>query len=616
MPETQNELYSHHVFLFPFKWLSKNNREASLSEQTKLSLLDKWFSKDEQPQWKRETYLIDKPVKYNEYNYFYDYVREVLYDTWNDDISKAPLHNAKSGAEQLLRHYRYNLADLQKHTYNIHVISRDVPYSLDIDSILLQFYDTGVGILSFHLLNRDVNQSQPEDILKINQFGRRLYPPFFNLPHNKVGTQALFSHEGWDLPGSELAKNISLQIKDQEALEETWSDYGQPSEFKENPFLLPAFISGLLPKGFLDGNESYKLVPVLDDRMFVVCWYGNDELAKALYRPAVFARRRALHEPRKKYLKHDWWYKFVFVDGGDLTCQNETMQANLIEQATNARWANYGTFYGVTDYSFVLLTGTLEHLKKPYVNAAFLVTHLQTMYYKLAELVLLQRASVQRFSEEVTHISRLPQSESQEPVSNLISSLYRQYIRFVNKIFFREVTAQVQGIELYQLLQQQCRIEKQVKDLNGEIHELHNYALQVLEGQRNKRLEQLTLLGTIFLPPSLILALYGVSIINEVSKACEVTVLYSLAVFILLTSGLSWSAYKCRNKIGKFILTVMLLAAMIGAVFSPICFTQCRDCEAKAPVSDTLPQSIENKLQQPPLPLPAVVDTTKTITNE
>jgi len=625
MPETKKQLYSHHIFIFPFKWLSKNNRKGIFSEQTSLNLLDKFFPSGDD--WVREPYKIDTPANYNEYNYFYDYVREALYDTKGE-----LLHDAKSGTEQLLRHYHYVLNRSQNPTYNISVPGRGAPYSLDIDSILLQFYDTGIGILSFHLLNHNANQSQPEDILKINQFGRRLYPPFFNLPHDKVGTQAIFNHEGWDLPQSELAKGISLQISNEEVLEENWADYQAPDKFQENPFLLPKFISSLLPAAFL---EAYKLKPVLDDRMFVVCWYGNDKLVKQLYKPSNSRQGKAAHGVEKNYLQASWWYKFIFVDGGDeLTCQNEVMQAELVEQATYTRWANYGTFYGVTDYSFVLLTGSLEHLKKPWVAAPFLVTHLQTMYYKLAELVLLQRASVQRFSEEVTRISRLDEEEGHSVISKRVSSLYRQYIRFVNKIYFREATAQVQGIELYQLLQQQCRIEKQVKDLNGEIHELHNYALQMLEQERvkqeqeqtnqeierNKRLEQLTLLGTVLLPPSLVLALYGVSQLNEVSKNCEVIVLQSLAVFILLVSGLSLGAYKCSHKTWKPILIVLLLAVMVGAIFSPIHFAQCKDCKPDTPKTDTeLPeireqlQSIQQQIQQLPLPLPVVVDTTKTI---
>lgn len=83
------------------------------------------------------------------------------------------------------------------------------------------------------------------------------------------------------------------------------------------------------------------------------------------------------------------------------------MKKKLIKKHTYDRWSDYGTFFGVNRYSFVCLTGSLDHLKIPYVNAAFLVNHIQTMYYKLCELCLVQRACLLRFSDEVAHISTM-----------------------------------------------------------------------------------------------------------------------------------------------------------------------------------------------------------------
>lgn len=44
----------------------------------------------------------------------------------------------------------------------------------------INLYATGVGFLSFYLKNEDCTQNSPEDILAINQYGRRIMPPFFN----------------------------------------------------------------------------------------------------------------------------------------------------------------------------------------------------------------------------------------------------------------------------------------------------------------------------------------------------------------------------------------------------------------------------------------------------
>mgnify|MGYP001389059456 CR=1 FL=1 len=639
VPEAQDELYSHHVFIFPFKWLSKDNRKGTFLEQTSLNLIDDFFSL--KSGWKREPYSINKPVKFNEYNYFYDYVREVLYDT-HDGKNGAPLHDPDSGAENLLRHYRYNLKD-GKHFYKISVPKRCQPYSLEVDSILLQFYNTGVGVLSFHLLNRSDQQKSPDDILAINQFGRRLYPPFFQLPLDLVGNQELFDYDAnWTLPNySELAGCISLEVNGKEPFSENWDTYKKPNKFQNNPFLLPQFIEKLLPSKFI---KEFNLDPALDDRMFVVCWYGNDDLANVLYHGASTKKgklgQRLVKPVSEAYLIHPWWYKFVFVDAQDLTCQNEVMQVELVRQATNARWANYHTFYGITDYSFVLLTSSLPVLVKNY--ASFLVTHLQTIYYKLAELVLLQRASVQRFSEEVTHISRLDATDDHSSVSMRVGSLYRQYIRFVNKVYFREATAQVQGIELYQMLQQQCRIEKQVKDLDGEIHELHNYVLQMLEEERvrqeekrikqeEKRIKQekkileldrqreeqqrrLNSLLAFFAPPSLILAFWGISIMPDVKPGWLMTLIFFLLPFLLgFSSYFAHQAFKAQTlKNRGFWITgvIALFAPLVISIYYQ--HTDAKEDKTKQErLEKTLLQKDTDTFQQPPLPLPVVVDTTK-----
>jgi len=265
-------------------------------------------------------------------------------------------------------------------------------------------------------------------------------------------------------------------------------------------------------------------------------------------------------------------------------------------------------------------------------NAGFQVTHLQTIYYKLAELVLLQRASVQRFSDEVTHISRLDADDEKLPEK--VSSLYRQYIRFVNKIYFREVTAQTQGIELYQLLQKQARLEKQVKDLDDEINELHNYVLQTTEQKRleqekklveaestrNRKLESLTLLGSIFIPPSILLAFYGVSILGEVHQPCLQHLLWALFGTMVLISWLAYMTYKSESAAWKFALGLVLLVSLS----SPAWIGPWVTCPPPPNSSDKELPQINKNLDQintklintltPPIPV--VIDTTKSLENE
>ncbi len=73
----------------------------------------------------------------------------------------------------------------------------------------------------------------------------------------------------------------------------------------ENPRYVPLLIEVLLSKSTIIETQ---LNPVGDDRMFVLCWYGDDALPDEM----------KIYEDAKgySYLSHDWWYQFIFVDGG------------------------------------------------------------------------------------------------------------------------------------------------------------------------------------------------------------------------------------------------------------------------------------------------------------
>lgn len=472
-------MYSFHAFLFPFEWKPLNRAGMQFEEQTSLKLVcpvmdaarNDWSKMDP---WTKPQSLI----QYNEANYFYDFVRPVLYGDAHAKYQVYYQHRWAQGSEYII-----NLESGQQ-------------FRLELDAIGLSFYNTGVGILSFHCYNR--TEPHEDAILKINQFGRRLFPPFLSTDPGKIGTQAFFDDARWGegLKGvkkAELAQSIVIEKNGSAWATENFSEWGAAIPNLE---FTPNLLRQLLPSALL---STLAILPVLDDRMFVVCWYGNDELANS-------AETRTFNVPSGR---RDWWYKFVFVDGGNKTCQNEPLTQQLLHEQSNLRWADYGTLYGVSRYSFVCLTASLETLKLPYINASFIPTHVQTHYFKLAELALLQRGCVLRFSDEVTAISDLPDHD--RSLGAHVSSLYKQYIRFVNKIYFREVTAQEQGIELYDQLQKNMRIENQVKGLDREIEELHRYVSLLDEDRRNKQLDILTYIGAFFVVPSFVSTFLGIN---------------------------------------------------------------------------------------------------------
>jgi hypothetical protein len=517
--------------------------------------------------WVRKPYKTNTVLNYNEYNYFYNMVREVLFDT-GDELKDSIILNLFYDITPDQFTYDFSVcSDANAQTFR--------KYSLLIDSIILHIYSTGVGLLSFHLNNRSEEQKEPDDILRINQAGRRLYPPYFGLDKEITGTQSQFECRdfsfGLDMVKTkELASEFSLFS---ETNREDFDKYRNPDNFASNPFRIPLHFQWLF-QGIpltvdkadmkLPGKKIF-LSPLLDDRMFVLCWYGNNEISDRL------KERKGMKTDGSKKLafeNDDWWYKFVFNDQKDATCQNQNMAEHLIINHTYERWSDYGTFYGINRYSFVCLTGTMDSLKEK--NAAFLVNHMQTMYYKISELCLVQRACLIRFSDEVSGISAM-KDDPKAPLTIGVSNLYQQYLRFVNRIYFREVTAQEQGIEMYNLLQEHMKIENNVKDLDREIQELHNYTTMLQLQKQNRNIELLTLIGTLFIFPSFISGFFGMNFFSSGTHAHYGfwRILLFLTPIILPAIGiLILIKYQQRHKGGynRNSIVLLILGATIGLI--------------------------------------------------
>jgi hypothetical protein len=554
-------LYSHHIFLFPFKWKNLGLLDKSLEEQTEI---DSFRMALKGSEWKRlNPFKINTLSNYNQFNYFHDFVREVLYDMDKDEKGLSDLEFDNNNAH-FLDHYSYKLPLKSKYIINV----KENTYVLELENIVIQVYQTGVGIISYHLNNRLYSESNK--VLAINQYGRRLFPPFFTIPNKKVGQPNFLEQKGFF---NEINNTKSIEIPDsiclklgEKSLSESFKNYGMYSNFKNRPFQLPVFIKDLFePKLLTTSNDpsngKFFISPVLDDRMFTICWYGNNHLSNLLARK-IHLSKRFDDAHRYGYENSNWWYEFVFLDKErGKSCQNDALMTEILRGATNARWANYCTFYGVSRYSFVCLTNELDTLKSGY--SEFVVTHIQTIYYKMVELALLQKACVLRYSDEATRLStNITSNDLPAKVSDLLS----QYIRFINKIYFREVTSQDQGIELYALLQKQMDIERHVKDLDGEIQELHGYVILQKEKQRNEfeeqrniHLERLTNIATAFAIASLVMAFFGMNyfgggedalVLYPTGNFAKTSLIFTvslIAIIVGVSAYLSYNFYKRKK---------------------------------------------------------------------
>lgn len=508
---------SYHIFYFPFKWCLPDEKDKSFSEQVDLthipvepySMWERVRIDEKETSASRE----DRNGKeleelFGERQYYFDFVHPVLYDM-------------KGEESPLINHYERREPKEGKVEYRIKVKDRE--YVLRVDAINLNLYSTGVGILSFFLANEREEQMDESSVRDINQFGRHIMPPHSGEfePHNRNMLAESITitglHGGDDGrymdPFNYIAKVYHNESEGVFGLADVW----KPARFVDH-----------LIK---DLSSVLRVTPVIDDRMLVNCWYGNDELASQ-----VKAMTGEVKDD--EFAMGNFWYKYVFVDNGDFeTCQNQEMKKELLKKSTYSRWQKSGTLYGISRYSLVALTD------RDWFATHVLSMHMRTIYSRMFELIIIQRASMLRFSGEVTKVSALS-GHRDRVVAQRIGSLYKEYIRFVNQIYFRNVTVQDQGVELYNRLMEQFASSDQIKDLDDEIGELHQYITLLIEQKRNDNGEWLNWLAAVFLPATVLTGLFGMNRLEELAMCGD---FWAHLLIIVLISTLVYYFIKRRR---------------------------------------------------------------------
>jgi len=513
--DEMNQLYSYHVFLFPFQWTPIGKEKEDFSERHDLTKLkvrpdSQWKN---QPEPKTQDYQTEL---YNEKNFFYKFLHTMLYDDGKD------LH-------PVIKHYERTEAYKNELIYEIGVkANSESNYKLKIKSIGLDVFSTGTGVLIFYLENETYKDLC--DVKRINQFGRRIFPPFLDKETFVDGTK-----------GSELADFISIHG----LMGEDFRYSEDFTRFKE-PWGTARFIESLVD----DFSCNIKIEPVVDDRMFTMCWFFNKELGTEISKTKQYL----------KFVRSNQWHEYLYVDTGDSTCRNDQMQKELLKCHTYERWQKSGILYGITKYSFMAIS-TDDWFPKN-----ILLTHFRTIYVRIVEIALIQRSTVLKFSAEVTRFSALAETNKTK-IASQISDFYKSYIRFVNQIYFREVTAQEQGIELYDMLTGNMRIKDQVKDLDNEIGELHNYATLLDEKSQSRNLSLLTILGSLFLVPSFIVGYFGMNFFDGEKIRLNYSYLPLIIILILAVAAGLFGIVRFNRLEKKGFVTFLIISLAVFIIF-------------------------------------------------
>jgi CorA-like Mg2+ transporter protein len=500
-------LISTHSFMMPLRWdylpkgygTQKGNKEMlqfSFDERTDMQKINEFLLMSG---WERKFYRVNNEAEnYNELTYFHGFVAKTIFDL--QQPSETTIE--KLDDNKVMTYYEIEpLADEDAY-YKIETSVGT--FALSLKGISLHCYNTGIAILTYNLENYEYQN--PEDILKINEFGRRVYTPFLT-------NDLMAGNKAKEYAAHPMSIEVYCsKVNNGSAVFENFAHYDDLAAMETHQVInnkyehglivkLPNHIKALFNNSFaFNAKEQFankvRFNVLADERMFFQCWYGDNQIAASIK-----------NETYPKYL-----YAFIHGDKDPKwpSIANEKMMTKELEDITYNRWLGYGTVFGFSKDSFVCIT---EAVDKLYIR---IDTHMKTMYYQMAVLSLAQRASVLRFSAEVSTLADLGKANKIKAVK-LIEKLHLNYIEFINKIYFREVTSQIQGIEVYQKFQTVMNMAKDVTDLDGEIKELFNYASMIRQEQQQNESQRLTWIATVFLPLGAVLGFMGLNVFDKES---------------------------------------------------------------------------------------------------
>lgn len=512
----EEKVLSHHLFLFPFT-LYPVKEAASPEAHGFMAAVAAALTAQG---WQETRFAPETDnLKYSEYVYFHPFVRPALFGGISD-------------ANPVLRYFSLPVSDDDEFVIEVKTQDDETPgkyhqreYRLKVAGISLRLYETRIGVICFDLLN--LEHPERDDVIRINDLGRRIYPQFLGEIHGVRDTQNVF-----------LPDRIRLRLNGVSHEE----DFAQHRFRKPYP-VVARHVDGLLGESFathLDAPEKagarFLYSPTIDDRMYVVCWYGNGEWGEELKRQSFF---------EYAYLRDADWYRFIFLDGNDAGCAHPEMMRRLIRESTYERWADMGTLYGISRYSLVCLSdsGFGYHILRH---------HMRKQYAQMAALLLAQRASILRFSHRVTKISHNIQQLRSHPeigdstdadrIAEQVERLHAEYISFINRLWFIEISPQEQAIEMHTQAMEIMRLKQNMAELKAEIKDLYEYVGISQDRAANRKMNHLNILGALFLPLIVVTGFFGMNLFFVYNSVLEQVFefkwlkhyFFSLFVFIIL----------------------------------------------------------------------------------
>jgi hypothetical protein len=423
--------------------------------------------------------LLKDPEISAEYIYFHPHVRRFLYDvTSSQDADK----------DLALKHYTLEgfsgFYEIERHD------KPKLKACIPKGGLSLYRFHNGVCVLSIEVC-ASTNKKNPDknfsvgDMLDFNNLARRLYPSFkridlqidrnelplsINLEIKSSSGETYKVERRWGLP----LGDDSSQMGDPDLVDEIFAD---PCKMELKKRAFHPFVGAIL-KPLLGGCRINHLI---DDRMLVLSRIG------------ISGSVPSDREDHKVLFSRGMWVdKFT----GNLNEKeyNKEFIKKVEEGQSNERWSHYGGEQGFSRYSAFFLGYHDEHEDKigteflRYVETGkfkregsaqkFLFGNTESMHFKFFLLATFYRFSMLKLSSQVGAL-KVSQSKPASAAKD-IKRVVGDFNLFMNALWFKELTSQEEGIEIFHLMRKAFDLESAFEDLQADFTRTDNYLDSVL----------------------------------------------------------------------------------------------------------------------------------------
>jgi len=240
---------------------------------------------------------------------------------------------------------------------------------------------------------------------------------------------------------------------------------------------------------WISGKNKLVIDSFNDDRMYLHGTIVSDSITADMIKVFGTLNRGENAVNQIEYLSVlRRWYGMLAADSNwdSSSCTDPNMLVQLVEKSTDTRWSQWGTFYGVTYHSMIMLHDA---------NApAYLTENMDWMYFQMFLIGILQRCSLQRFYREASGALQIHDHDDKKRRSALKDS----YLLFLNRIWFSEVTEQEQGRDLFGRLQDNLSVKEDVAFLDEALEELSEREQKRLDSTVNDLLLPMSVVGGIW----------------------------------------------------------------------------------------------------------------------